>query len=153
GILVDLQGPKIRLGRFESGPVSVRAGDTFTITTREVAGSAAICGTTYQGLAGDVHPGDTILIDDGRVALQAVEVTGTDVVTTVMTGGSLSDHKGINLPGVSVSVPALSEKDVEDLRWALHLRADMIALSFVRSGSDVESVREVMREEGELVPV
>ncbi len=153
GILVDLQGPKIRLARFADGPVAVTAGDQFTITTRTVPGSQQICGTTYLGLPGDVTVGDIILIDDGRVALHAVDVTDTDVVTKVVVGGPLSNNKGINLPGVSVSVPALSKKDTEDLRWALHLRADMIALSFVRSASDVEGARAIMAEEKEWLPV
>jgi len=153
GILVDLQGPKIRLARFADGPVTVAPGDEFTITTRDVAGSRTICGTTYHGLPHDVSVGDTILIDDGRVALRALEVSETDVVTKVVVGGALSDNKGINLPGISVRVPPMSDKDVEDLRWALHLRADLIALSFVRSAGDVGAVRAVMDEENERVPV
>ncbi|MGI8887703.1 MAG: pyruvate kinase, partial [Nocardioidaceae bacterium] len=153
GVLVDLQGPKIRLGRFAHGPVVVAKGNEFTITTRDVPGSQAICSTTYVGLPGDVRVGDTILIDDGRIRLIAVEVAGTEVVTRVDIGGPLSDHKGINLPGVAVSVPALSEKDIEDLRWALHLRADMIALSFVRSAQDAADVRKVMGEEQQWIPV
>jgi pyruvate kinase len=153
GIMVDLQGPKIRLDTFADGPIVVANGDTFTITTRDVPGSQTLCGTTYPDLPGDVTVGDTILVDDGRVALRAVEVTGTDVVTEVVVGGPLSDHKGLNLPGVAVSVPAMSEKDREDLRWALHLRADLIALSFVRSAGDVDDVRAIMDEEGESVPV
>jgi pyruvate kinase len=153
GVLVDLQGPKIRLARFAAGPVLLAAGDEFTITTRAVPGSKAMCGTTYVGLAHDVTVGDTILIDDGRVALHAVEVTDTDVVTKVLVGGPLSNNKGINLPGASVSVPALSVKDIEDLRWALHLRADMVALSFVRSAADMDAVRAIMDEEKEWVPV
>ena len=153
GVLVDLQGPKIRLGHFANGPVTVGDGDRFTITTRNVPGDASTCSTTYDGLPGDVHPGDSILIDDGRVRLTAVEVTDTDVVTRVDVGGRLSDSKGINLPGVAVSVPAMSEKDVEDLRWALHLRADIIALSFVRSARDAADVRAVMDEEKVWLPV
>jgi pyruvate kinase len=153
GILVDLQGPKIRLTRFGTGPVTLSLGSEFTITTRDVEGNREICGTTYSGLPRDVSPGDTILIDDGRVALHAVEVTDTDVKTRVVVGGVLSNNKGINLPGVPVSVPAMSAKDIADLRWALHLRADLIALSFVRSASDVEQVRTVMDEENERVPV
>jgi pyruvate kinase len=125
GILVDLQGPKIRTTRFSGGPVALVNGDRFTITTREVDGSQHLVGTTYKGLAGDVHPGDTLLIDDGKVELVAVEVTDTDVVCEVVVAGTVSNNKGINLPGVAVSVPALSEKDEADLRWALHLRADM----------------------------
>ncbi|MEJ7629796.1 MAG: pyruvate kinase [Nocardioidaceae bacterium] len=153
GVLVDLQGPKIRLARFVHGPVTVAPGDSFTITTRDVVGSREIAGTTYGGLARDVTVGDTILIDDGRITLHAVEVTDTDVLTRVVVGGPLSNNKGINLPGVSVSVPAMSEKDTEDLRWALHLRADLVALSFVRSAADVEAVRAVMDEEHEWIPV
>ncbi|MFT4011475.1 MAG: pyruvate kinase [Nocardioidaceae bacterium] len=153
GILADLQGPKIRLGEFATGPVEVAEDDTFTITTRDVPGDAAICSTTYAGLAGDVTPGAHILIDDGNVVLEAVEVSDTDVTTRVVVGGRLSDHKGINLPGVNVSVPALSDKDVEDLRFALHLGVDMVALSFVRSAADVEDVHRVMDEEGIRLPV
>ena len=121
GIFADLQGPKIRLETFADGPVTVAAGDTFTITTREVPGDASICGTTYAGLPGDVSPGDPVLVDDGKVRLEVTEVGETDVTTRVVVGGRLSDHKGINLPGVAVSVPALSDKDVEDLRWARRL--------------------------------
>ena len=153
GILADLQGPKIRLDAFADGEVVLRNGDRFTITTRDVSGDRTVCGTTYDGLPGDVGPGDPILVDDGKVRLTVVEVNGQDVVTEVTTGGRVSDHKGLNLPGVPVSVPALSEKDVEDLRFALHLSVDFVALSFVRSAEDVEPVRQVMREEGVLVPV
>ena len=153
GILVDLQGPKIRLGRFANGPVTVSEGDEFTITVRDVPGGPGICSTTYEGLCGDVSPGDPILIDDGKVRLTATDVSDTDVRTKVEVGGRLSDNKGINLPGAAVSVPALSDKDIDDLRWALHLRADIIALSFVRSGEDVDDVRRIMREEGEHLPV
>ena len=153
GIFADLQGPKIRLGTFGHGRAFLEYGARFTITTREVEGDEKICGTTYDGLPGDVGPGDPILIDDGKIRLKVVEVDGDDVITEVVVGGPVSDHKGINLPGVPVSVPALSEKDIEDLRFALHLTVDFIALSFVRSAKDVEKVREVMREEGVLIPV
>src|SRR5688500_11335587 len=154
GILADLQGPKIRLETFSDGPVQLTRGQQWTITTREVDGNAEICGTTYKGLAGDVAVGDPLLIDDGKVRLRVTEVKdGTDVVTEVLVGGKVSNHKGINLPGVAVSVPALSEKDVEDLRFALRLTVDFIALSFVRNAADVEDVRKVMREEGIMLPV
>jgi pyruvate kinase len=152
GILVDLQGPKIRLGTFESGPVQLDRGQTFTITVADVPGNAERCSTTYAGLPGDVRPGDMILVDDGRISLEAVNVTPEEVVTRVVEGGPVSNNKGINLPGVAVSVPALSEKDMEDLRWALHLRADLIALSFVRNAADVEDVRRIMDEEGVRLP-
>ncbi|MDP9418311.1 MAG: pyruvate kinase [Actinomycetota bacterium] len=153
GVMVDLQGPKIRLGKFAGGPVLLERGDEFTITTDDVPGDRSVVSTTYAGLAGDVRPGDRILVDDGRVTLEAVAVEDVRVVTRVIEGGMVSDHKGINLPGVAVSVPALSEKDIEDLRWALHLRADMIALSFVRSAKDVEDVHRIMDEEGVRLPV
>ncbi|HEX6247736.1 MAG TPA: pyruvate kinase [Nocardioidaceae bacterium] len=153
GILADLQGPKIRLGRFADGPVELEEGASFTITTRDVPGDASICSTTYDGLPGDVKPGDPILIDDGKVRLEVTSVEGDDVHTEVVVGGTVSDNKGINLPGVAVSVPALSEKDKEDLRFALHLTVDFIALSFVRSAKDVEDVRAVMEEEGVFLPV
>ncbi|NYI07155.1 pyruvate kinase [Allostreptomyces psammosilenae] len=153
GILADLQGPKIRLETFADGPVEVQRGDSFTITTEDVAGDRTICGTTYKGLAGDVTIGERILIDDGRVTLKVTDVDGPRVHTVVVEGGTLSNHKGINLPGVAVSVPALSEKDIEDLRWALRMRVDIVALSFVRSADDVEDVRRIMDEEGYRVPV
>ena len=153
GIFADLQGPKIRLETFADGPVEVADGQEFTITTRQVPGDARTCGTTYKGLPGDVGVGDPILIDDGRVRLEVTSVSDTDVTTRVVVGGTLSNHKGINLPGVAVSVPALSEKDVDDLRWALRLGVDFVALSFVRSADDVDDVRAVMDEEGISVPV
>jgi pyruvate kinase len=153
GIFADLQGPKIRLGKVAGGPVQLDEGARFTITTREVPGDAKICSTTYDGLPGDVEVGDHILIDDGKVRLEVESVDATDVVTRVVVPGPVSNHKGINLPGVAVSVPALSEKDMEDLRWALHLTVDFIALSFVRSAKDVEDVRAIMREEGVFLPV
>ncbi|CAN5427964.1 pyruvate kinase [soil metagenome] len=153
GIFADLQGPKIRLGQVAEGPVLLRDGAEFTITTRDVPGDAEICSTTYKGLPGDVSAGDPILIDDGKVRLEVLEVSATDVRTRVMVAGPISNHKGINLPGVAVSVPAMSEKDIEDLRWALHMTVDFIALSFVRSAADVEDVRAIMREEGVFLPV
>lgn len=153
GVLVDLQGPKIRLGRFAAGPVELVNGATFTITTDDIQGDVNRCGTTYSGLPGDVAAGDAILVDDGKVSLRVTAVTGNDVVTTVEIGGMVSNNKGLNLPGVAVSVPALSDKDEDDLRWALRLRADMIALSFVRSAADIEDVRRIMAAEGVRLPV
>jgi pyruvate kinase len=153
GVLADLQGPKIRLATFADGPVTVENGDEFTITTEDVPGDQHICGTTYKGLPGDVKPGDPVLINDGVVALEVVRVDGPRVVTRVVEGGVLSNNKGINLPGAAVNVPALSEKDVEDLRFALRLGVDMVALSFVRNAADVEDVHRVMDEEGVRVPV
>ncbi|MEU5836549.1 pyruvate kinase [Streptomyces diacarni] len=153
GVLADLQGPKIRLGRFREGPVLLERGDEFAITVEEVEGDRSVCGTTYEGLAADVTAGERILVDDGRVTLEVTRVEGTVVHTLVVEGGMVSDHKGLNLPGVAVSVPALSDKDVADLRWALRTGADMIALSFVRSGHDVKDVHRIMAEEGRWLPV
>ena len=152
-ILADLQGPKIRLGRFAGGSVDVAPGDTYTITIDEIEGDATRCSTTHKGLPGDVEIGDQILIDDGRVRLRATDVTATDVTTNVEIGGTLSNSKGINLPGVQVSVPAMSHKDVSDLRFALRLGVDFVALSFVRSAADAEDVRKIMREEEILRPI
>ncbi len=152
-ILADLQGPKIRLGLFAAGPVMLNAGSTFTITTDDILGDETRCSTTYKGLPGDVNVGDEILIDDGRMRLRATSVTKTDVTCAVETTGPVSNNKGINLPGVMVSVPAMSEKDNEDLRFALHLGVDFIALSFVRSASDYDDVRKIMDEEGIVIPV
>ncbi|MFF3330713.1 pyruvate kinase [Streptomyces sp. NPDC002888] len=154
GILADLQGPKIRLGRFTEGPVLLERGDTFTITVEDgVEGDRGICGTTYSGLADDVTTGERILVDDGKVCLEVTSVDGPRVHTTVVEGGIISDHKGLNLPGVAVGVPALSDKDEEDLRWALHMGFDVIALSFVRSGKDIEDVHRIMDTEGRRLPV
>jgi pyruvate kinase len=152
-VLADLQGPKIRLGRFAAGKEMLQVGATFTITVDDIQGDGECCSTTYKGLPGDVRPGDLILIDDGRITLEATAVTETDVVTRVVVGGPVSNNKGINLPGVAVSVPAMSEKDIEDLRWALTNGVDMVALSFVRSAADIDIVHQVMDEEGRRVPV
>ena len=114
-ILVDLQGPKIRLGRFADGPHDLARGDIFTITTDEIEGTKERVGTTFKGLPGDCKPGDRLLIDDGKVAVEVIEVKGNDVITKCVEPGAVSNNKGINLPGVAVSVPALSEKDKEDL--------------------------------------
>ncbi|MFE9371499.1 pyruvate kinase [Streptomyces sp. NPDC006711] len=154
GVLADLQGPKIRLGQFREGPVLLERGDEFTITTEpRTPGDRHLCATTYAGLAGDVTTGERILVDDGKVALQVTAVDGPRVHTLVIEGGMVSDHKGLNLPGVAVSVPALSDKDEEDLRWALRTGADIIALSFVRSGHDITDVHRIMDEEGRRLPV
>ncbi|MER7044152.1 pyruvate kinase [Streptomyces jumonjinensis] len=153
GVLADLQGPKIRLETFAEGPVELIRGDEFTITTEDVAGDKSICGTTYKGLPGDVSQGDQILINDGNVELRVVGVEGPRVKTIVVEGGVISDHKGINLPGAAVNVPALSEKDIDDLRFALRMGCDLVALSFVRDADDVKDVHKVMDEVGIRVPV
>ena len=152
-VLVDLQGPKIRLARFENGPHELARGDIFTITTDEVPGTKERVGTTYKGLPGDCKAGDRILINDGKVTVEVVEVKGNDVVTKCIQPGFVSNNKGINLPGVAVSVPAMSEKDEDDLRWGLRAGADFIALSFVRNAADIKDVHAIMDEVGIRVPV
>ena len=152
-VLVDLQGPKIRLETFAEGPQILETGDIFTITTEDVPGDKYLVGTTFKGLPGDCKPGDRILIDDGKVQVRVLEVNGPEVRTEVVVGGTVSDHKGVNLPGVAVSVPALSEKDKKDLEWALEYGADLCALSFVRSPDDINDVHEVMDRVGRRIPV
>jgi pyruvate kinase len=152
-VLVDLQGPKIRLAKFEDGPHELAVGDIFTITTEDVPGTKDLVGTTFKGLPQDVSPGDFLLIDDGKVKVKVLDTDGVRVRTEVVVAGKVSNNKGINLPGVAVNVPALSEKDEDDLRWGLKLGADYIALSFVRNAADVERVHEIMAEEGRRIPV
>ena len=147
-VMADLQGPKIRLGRFADGPHQWNTGDSVTITVQDVDGSRDRVSTTYKGLARDARPGDRLLIDDGKVGLVVTDVDGDDVRCSVTEGGPVSNNKGISLPGMNVTVPALSEKDIADLKFALSLGVDIIALSFVRSPSDVDLVRRVMDEVG-----
>ncbi len=148
GILADLQGPKIRLGRFADGPVMWQTGEQVTITVEDIEGSHDRVSTTYAGLADDARPGDRLLIDDGKVGLVVTSVSGPDVVCTVTEGGEVSNNKGISLPEMNVSVPAMSEKDIADLKFALELDVDFIALSFVRSPADIDLVHQVMDEVG-----
>ena len=148
GVLADLQGPKIRLGTFPGGPVQLDAGDECIIATDDIPGTEHEASTTYPGLADDVRAGDRILIDDGNVQLDVTGVTGSRVRTRVVVGGKVSNHKGINLPGVAVSAPALTGKDESDLRWALATGVDIVAMSFVRSPEDVSPARKIMSEAG-----
>ncbi len=153
GVLADMQGPKIRLGTFPGGPVMLRAGEQFTITTEDIPGTEREGSTTYQGLPGDVRGGDRILIDDGNVQLDVLSVSGCRVLTRVVVGGKISNHKGINLPGVNVSAPALTAKDEIDLRWALEIGVDMVAMSFVRTPDDALLARKIMAEAGRQAPL
>jgi pyruvate kinase len=152
-VLADLQGPKIRLGTFVDGPVNWATGSQVCVTTDDVPGTAERVSTTYRNLSDDVRVGDRLLVDDGKLALTVVRVEGPDVFCLVVEGGEVSNNKGLSLPGVAVSVPALSDKDEEDLRFALHLGADFIALSFVRHPEDAQLVRDIMRQEDISVPV
>ncbi|GAA5075552.1 pyruvate kinase [Nocardia iowensis] len=153
GILADLQGPKIRLGRFIEGKTVWATGEEVRITVDEVDGTHDRVSTTYKELAADAKPGDRLLVDDGKVGLTVTKVDGNDVVCRVTEGGPVSNNKGVSLPGMDVSVPALSEKDIEDLEFALKLGVDFIALSFVRSPADVELVHDIMDRVGRRVPV
>jgi len=148
GVLADLQGPKIRLGRFAAGPVDWRTGDVVRITVEDVPGTHDRVSTTYKGLADDAMAGDRLLVDDGKVGLTVTAIDGADVVCDVTEGGPVSDNKGISLPGMNVSVPALSDKDTNDLEFALGLGVDFIALSFVRSPADIDLVHQVMDRVG-----
>jgi pyruvate kinase len=142
GILLDLQGPKIRLGRFENGRCMLETGSHFTISTETILGTAECASTGYSKFARDVKPGDRVLLADGSIELRAVESDGISVRTVVVHGGAISDNKGINLPGVQVSLPSLTEKDLADLHFGLNAGVDLIALSFVRTASDVQELRD-----------
>lgn len=147
-VMADLCGPKIRAGEFPGGRVELRDGETVTVTTREVAGAPGLIPSQYDGLAADVRAGARILLDDGNLELCVEKVQGTEVECTVIHGGALKDHKGINLPDVEVSAPSLTDKDREDARFALDLGVDFLALSFVRTAADVESLRALINEHG-----
>ncbi|MDR1861541.1 MAG: pyruvate kinase [Candidatus Ancillula sp.] len=158
-VLVDLQGPKIRLGKFENDEKHyLENGDLVKIDINVDLGSkqsdgSILVGTTYKGLPGDVKVGDPLLIDDGKVKLEAVAVDATTITAKAVVAGPISNNKGINLPWAAMAVPALSEKDKEDLRWAVKIGADIIALSFVRSSKDYQDALEIMQEEGRVIPV
>jgi len=153
GILADLQGPKIRLGKFAEGTVEWATGETVVITNENILGTHDRVSCTYDKLPHEVRAGDRLLIDDGKVAVEVIDSDGTDIRCRVIEGGPVSDHKGVSLPNVAVSVPALSEKDADDLRFALALGVDLVALSFVRSPDDIKLVHEIMDQVGRRVPV
>ncbi|HST54066.1 MAG TPA: pyruvate kinase [Pyrinomonadaceae bacterium] len=153
-VLVDLSGPKIRTGMLKGGqPVQLEAGALFTLTTRSVVGDAREVSTNYAGLAKDLKPGARILLDDGAIELAAESATDTDVVTRVVNGGTLSERKGINLPGVSLPIPSLTDKDRRDLHFAVRERADYIALSFVRRAEDCAEAKSLIRAAGGAQPL
>jgi pyruvate kinase len=154
GVLQDLQGPKIRVGRFAGGSVELEVGCDFTLTTHDLMGTAERASTTYTGLPADVKPGDMILLDDGMLQLEVQAVEDSEVHTRVVIGGLLSDNKGLNLPGVHVSAPALTDKDKEDLAFGLEIGVDFVALSFVRSPQDLLDARHLaIAPDGRRVPL
>ena len=149
GVLQDLQGPKIRVTRFAEGKIALVSGASFTLTCDDDApGNETRVGVTYSGLCNDVKSGDTLLLDDGRLALRVVEVTGSRILTEVVTGGHLSNNKGINIPDADLSLPALTDKDVVDLRFGAELGVDWVAMSFVRSRDDLLLARHYMARAG-----
>ncbi len=152
-LLADLQGPKIRLGKFVDGTHELKQGANFVITVQEIVGDSSRASTTYKGLARDCTPGDVLLIDDGKVRLQVSKIEGDEIFTVVRTGGFISNSKGINAPGSSLSVPALSEKDLADLEWALNSGVDIVALSFVRTADDIRGAHAVMDRLNIRIPV
>jgi pyruvate kinase len=153
GLMADLQGPKIRLGKFAAGPVEWRTGDTVRITMDDIQGTHDRVSTTYRGLAADAKPGDRLLVDDGKVGLTVTAVEDTDVVCEVIEGGPVSDNKGLSMPGMDISIPALSEKDIVDLEFALEMGVDFVALSFVRTPADIDLAHQVMDRVGRYAPV
>jgi pyruvate kinase len=153
GILADLQGPKIRTGRMENGAISLRKGDSISITTDEVKGRPGLISTIYKALPTDVKPGSRILLDDGLIEFRVQSIEGNTVHCTVIEGGILKDLKGINLPGVNVSSPSLTPKDRIDLEFCLDKRVDYIALSFVRKAEDVEDIKRIIHQRGLSIPV
>ncbi len=146
--LLDTKGPEIRLKDFEKGSVVLDAGQTFTLTTRDVMGTQSMAAITYQGLPGDVEVGSRILIDDGLIELTVKSLTDTDITCTVVNGGKVSNHKGINVPGVSLSMPYLSEADKSDLLFGIQQGFDFVAASFVRSAQDVLAIKNFLKENG-----
>jgi pyruvate kinase len=152
GVLADLQGPRIRFGVFRDGVAQLTTGGDFVISTEPVLGSSDRASTTYAPLAREVGVGDEILVDNGMVRLEVVAVKGSEIRCRIVEG-PVGDHKGLNLPGVDISAPALTPKDIDDLRSALAIGIDLVALSFVRRPSGAGAVRAVMHDAGRIVPV
>ena len=152
-VFADLCGPKIRVGCFPGGSIQLEADAHVTVTTRDVLGGAGLVPSQYEALARDVKSGDRILLDDGNLELRVETVAGTEIDCVVVAGGILKDHKGMNLPNVAVSAPALTEKDRVDARFAIEIGVDFLALSFVRSADDVLQLRELIRAQGRNLPI
>ncbi len=152
-VLADLCGPKIRVGRFAGGKITLEPGSQVTVTTRDVEGGPGLIPSRYEALAGDVRPGDRILLDDGLLEMRVTGVQGTEIACNVVNGGVLKDRKGMNLPGVAVSAPALTEQDRADAAFALGLGVDFLALSFVRRPADVQQLKGLIAEQGKRTPV
>lgn len=148
GILADLCGPKIRTGKFKNDGIELKSNETVVVTTRDVEGKPGLIPSQYTALANDVEPEDRILLADGTLELEVDKIEGTEITCSVIYGGKLGNHKGINLPGVKVSAPSLTEKDKADAKLAIELGVDFLALSFVRTAGDINDLRELMNEQG-----
>ncbi len=152
-ILQDLSGPKIRIGKIAAGMVSLDPGSPFTLTARRVPGTAEAATINYPGLVEDVRPGDLLLLSDGALELEVIKTAGPDIQCRVIVGGPLSSHKGVNIPSRSVKLPSLTEKDKKDLRFGIGLGVDYIALSFVRSATDIKRAKALIGKHGGRIPV
>ncbi len=153
-ILQDLQGPKIRTGKLKGGSaVTLQTGSTVTITTREIDGTAELISTSFKSLPNEVHTGARILLSDGKIELRVTRAGTADIECQIINGGTLGERQGINLPGTALSIPALTDKDREDLEFGLESGVDAVALSFVRSAADVLEVKEIIAEHNQTVPV
>ena len=153
-ILQDLQGPKIRTGKLKGGgPITLQAGSTVTITTRDIEGTSELISTSFKSLPNEVHTGARILLSDGKIELRVTRAGTVDIECQIINGGTLGERQGINLPGTALSIPALTDKDRQDLEFGLESGVDVVALSFVRSAADVLEVKEIIAEHNQTVPV
>ena len=152
--LLDTKGPEIRTGKLKDGKkVTLKEGDLYTLTTEEIVGDETRGYINYAGLAEDVKPGDRILIDDGLIELHVREVNGTDIVCRIENGGELGEKKGVNVPGVRVKLPALTDKDKEDIRFGVDAGFDFVAASFVRNADAIREIREILNEKGSAMQI
>ncbi|MDF2520139.1 MAG: pyruvate kinase [Clostridia bacterium] len=145
-IMLDTKGPEVRLGSFKGGNAEIKAGDRFILTTEDIAGDNTRCSITYKELPGEVKPGTRILIADGLIELRVVDKTNTDVICEVVNGGALSDRKNVNIPGATSKLPAITEKDISDLKFGIESEIDIIAASFIRKAADVIQIRRILEE-------
>ena len=147
-ILLDTKGPEIRTGKFEKPEVILQEGQIFTLTTEDVMGNEDICSVTYQEIINDVSSGDRILIDDGLIELEVLEIKGKNVKCRVMNTGVVKNNKGVNIPGIKLNLPSITEKDYADILFGIQNEVDFIAASFVRKASDVEEIRTILKHNG-----
>ena len=146
--LLDTKGPEIRIGDIEGGKVELKKGQTFVLTTEDIVGNAEIVSITYKQLYKDVKPGDSILIDDGLIGMEVQKIDGEEIVCQVKNGGFISNHKGVNVPGVELKMPFVSQKDYEDIVFAAEQDYDFIAASFTRTADDILEIRKILEEKG-----